>query len=91
MKWNEIRQQYPNQWLVIEAYEAETSSKLEREINQIGVVEQCPDGSAAFDRYRELHNQYPQREFYFVHTSREELDIKERTWIGVRRGYAVNS
>jgi len=91
MKWSEIRQQYPDQWLVVEAYEAETSSDLEREIKRIGVVEQCSDGSAAFARYRELHSQYPQREFYFVHTSREELDIKERTWIGVRRGHAVNS
>jgi hypothetical protein len=25
-----------------------------------------------------LHRTYPQREFYFVHTSREALDIHER-------------
>ncbi len=36
-------------------------------------------------RYRELHQQYPIREFYFVHTDRSELDIYERQWIGIRR------
>ncbi len=34
--------------------------------------------------YRRLHGCYPQRELYFVHTSREELDIEERRWLGIR-------
>jgi hypothetical protein len=28
--------------------------------------------------YRQLHAQHPEREFYFVNTSREELNIRER-------------
>lgn len=91
MKWSEIRQHYPNQWLVIEAFEAETGSKQQRHIKRMGVVEQCEDGASALARYREWHNQYPQREFYFVHTSREKLNIKERTWIGIRSSHAVSS
>ena len=27
-------------------------------------------------RYRLLHQQYPEREFYFIHTSRDSLDIQ---------------
>jgi hypothetical protein len=48
-------------------------------------VEVCPDGKAAMQRYRRLHRQYPDRELYFVHTSRPELDIIERQWLGIRR------
>jgi hypothetical protein len=40
------------------------------------------------DSYRRLHQQYPSREFYFVHTSREELDIREQQWLGIRRSHA---
>ena len=55
-----------------------------RQLEQIAVVETCTDGAAALQRYRQLHLQYPQRELYFVHTGREELDIRERQWLGIR-------
>ena len=90
MRWAEIRQQYPDQWLVIDALEAHTEGE-HRKLDQMTVVEVCPDGAAAYRRYRELHREHPQREFYFVHTAREELDIRERQWLGLRRNYAVNS
>jgi len=35
-------------------------------------------------QYRRLHQQYPIREFYFVNTGRETLDIRERKWLGIR-------
>ena len=47
------------------------------------------DGSAAMQGYRQLHRQYPSREFYFVHTSRENLDIRQRHWIGIRSEHAA--
>jgi hypothetical protein len=37
-----------------------------------------------------LHQQYPEREFYFVHTDREDLDIRERHWLGIRRDNAFD-
>ena len=40
--------------------------------------------------YRRLHQQHPEREFYFVHTSREDLDIHETRWVGLWRGNAVS-
>lgn len=88
MQWNEIRQAYPDQWLIIEALEAETVGN-QRQLNRIAVVETCANGEAAFQSYRRLHQQYPVREFYFVHTSREKLEIKERYWIGVRSSHAT--
>ena len=89
MRWAEIREQYPNQWLIVDALEAHTEGDR-RKLDQMTVVEVCSDGAAALSRYQELHRQHPQREFYFVHTAREELDIRERYWLGLRRRYATH-
>ena len=89
MRWGEVRKQYPDQWLVIDALEAHTEGDR-RKLDQITVVETCPDGAEAFQRYRELHLQHPLREVYFVHTAREALDIRDRHWWGLRRSYAAN-
>jgi hypothetical protein len=85
MLWAEIKKAYPNQWLVVEALEAHTTPDQQRHLERLAVIESCPDGSTAMQRYRWLHQEYPTREFYFVHTSRQELDIRERVWIGIRR------
>lgn len=83
MRWPDIRKTYPDQWLVIEALEAHTEDG-ERILDRLMVIETCPDGAAAFQSYRRLHQEYPQREFYFVSTRRETLTIHERQWLGVR-------
>ncbi|MEK7325732.1 MAG: hypothetical protein AAB217_10805 [Chloroflexota bacterium] len=89
MLWLEIRKAYPNHWLIVEALEARTTSNNRRELSHLAVIESCSDAKAAMQRYRLLHQQYPQREFYFVHTSRAELDIRERHWAGIRRTHAI--
>ncbi|MCX6046397.1 MAG: hypothetical protein NT075_14925 [Chloroflexi bacterium] len=87
MLWSEIRTIFPSQWLVVEALEAHTTPDWKRALDQLAIIEPCSDGNAAMQRYRQLHQQFPQREFYFVHTGREELDIRVRQWLGVRTGY----
>ncbi len=89
MLWDEIRKVYPNQWMVIEALEAHTTPDHQRHLDRLAVIEPCTDGSAAFDRYRRYHQMFPEREFYFVHTSREVLDIREQQWVGIRNSYAA--
>jgi len=89
MFWAEIRKAYPEQWLVVEALRAHTTPEQKRQLEQLAVIETCPDGSAAMRKYRDLHQLYPTREFYFVHTHREALDIRVRKWLGVRPGYGV--
>jgi len=89
MNWAEIRVMYPDEWLVVEALEAQTTPDQQRVLERIAVVERCGSGSAAFERYRQLHQQYPNRELYYVHTSREQLDIREVLWLGVRRSHAA--
>jgi hypothetical protein len=71
--------------------EAHTTPDKRRHLDCLAIFETCPDGSVALQRYRHLHQQYPLREFYFVHTSHAELEIHERVWLGVRRSHAANA
>jgi hypothetical protein len=89
MNWFEIRKAYPNEWLIIEALQAHTAFDNQRQLDKIAVIERCVDGNNAMQSYRRLHQQHPDREYYFVHTSREELDIRERQWLGIRRSHAA--
>lgn len=47
MQWSDIRNAYPNEWLIIEALQAHTSSTYQRLLDKIAVVERCVDGTAA--------------------------------------------
>ena len=89
MNWEEIRTTYPDEWLIVEALEAKTTPDQQRVLERMAVVERCTNGEAAFERYRQLHRQFPNREYYYVHTSREHLDIREVQWMGIRRSHAA--
>jgi hypothetical protein len=88
MRWPDVRNAYPNRWLVIEALEAH-SSESQRILDRIAVIETCSDGTAALRCYNQLHRQYPQREFYFVHTSRDTLEILESRSVSTWRSHAL--
>ena len=87
MDWDEIKQAYPDQWIVIEAMEAHSDGGL-RVLDRVAVIATCPDGESAVDAYRKLHDEFPEREFYFIHTSRATLQIEERLWVGIRSIHA---
>jgi hypothetical protein len=75
MHWTDVKAIYPDQWLIIEAIEARSVGDR-RIVERLAVIETCRDGSEALNSYRILHRQCSQKEFYFVHTSRPELDLR---------------
>ena len=83
MRWSEVRGQFADRWLVVEALSAR-SVPGHREIEDMSVLEAFGDSADALRRYLALHRMAPEREIYVVHTSRERLDIEERIWTGVR-------
>lgn len=84
MKWQDIRGQYPHQWLLVEAIAAR-SQRGRRILDDLTVVDRFRDGESAMRSYLELHRRAPERELYVLHTDREHLDIKEQTWLGLRQ------
>ena len=83
MQWQEIRQHYPQQWLLVEAIKAHSKAS-QRILEQLAVVSAFPDSTTALKYYQQLHREAPERELYVFHTSRETLDIEERYWLGIR-------
>lgn len=83
MKWQEIRRQYPQQWLLVEAIQAH-SEGYKRILDEIAVVDTFSDSVSAMNNYSQLHRKAPERELYVFHTSRKTIDITERRWLGIR-------
>ncbi len=83
MQWQEIRNCYPNRWLLLEAVVAHSEAE-KRVVDELAIVDVFSDSASALRRYRDLHHESPTREFYVLHTSRETLDVTERKWLGVR-------
>jgi hypothetical protein len=83
MIWSEVRKKFPDEWLLIEALQAHTEEN-KRILDMIAVMGKYEDFASAMVLYKEIHHSQPQREMYIVHTRREELDITERRWLGIR-------
>jgi hypothetical protein len=83
MTWTDIRRHYPHQWLLVEAVLAHSKAG-KRHLDQLAVVDAFSDGETAFRAYLRFHRDAPAREFYVVHSDREELEIIERASLGLR-------
>lgn len=83
MKWEDVRKQYLEQWVVFEALSAHTDHDI-RHIDDLAVIDCFSEARDAMKRQHELHKRSPEREYYFFHTSRDSLDIMERPWTGIR-------
>ena len=78
MEWQDIRTQYPDSWLLIEAINAHTTSEQKRIIDRLAVIDQFDDFYVAMDSYKQLHREKPSKEIDVVHTDSVEINIKEQ-------------
>ena len=83
MTYPEIRQAHPNIWLLLEASKAHTQDEY-RILEDLAVLNVFETSFDALKAYRELHHVHPNRELYVVHSSKPEIIIKERVWLGIR-------
>ena len=83
MNWQQIRMNYPHQWLVVEAIEAYSHQNM-RVLNELAVLSAYQNSHEAMQTYLNLHRQMPGREFYVLHTDKETLEITESRWLGIR-------
>lgn len=85
MKWEEVCQAFPGQWVLIEAVQAYTNEKSERILEEVAPLKKFSNSPDAMKAYQDLHRGNPTRELYVLHTNREDLHIIEKKWVGVRR------
>lgn len=85
MKWEEVCQAFPDQWVLIEAIQAYTNDESERILEEVAPLKKFSKSPEAMRAYQELHRENPSRELYVLHTNRRNLNIIEKKWVGVRR------
>lgn len=82
MRWEEVREQFPDEWVVCEALKSRSEDGYWL-IDEVALIDRFDDSTVAMKRYYELHREQPYREYGFFHTSREKLKLREK-WAGVR-------
>ncbi|WP_339318067.1 hypothetical protein [Paenibacillus sp. FSL R10-2734] len=82
MRWDEVQERFPNEWVVLEATKA-YSKEGQRFIEEMSVIDSYEDSTKALKRYSQLHQDDPYREYCFFHTSRPEVVARER-YVGIR-------
>jgi hypothetical protein len=83
MQWSELRQQYPGQWLLVEAIEVHIDGD-QRILDDLSVLQPFRDINSAINRYQAVRRKSPFRELYVVHTDREVLQISEAHLLNLR-------
>ncbi|MBP3041034.1 hypothetical protein J9303_16330 [Bacillaceae bacterium Marseille-Q3522] len=85
MKWEDVRQAFPKQWVLIEAIQAYTNDESERILKEVAPLKKFSNSIDAMKAYQEIHRANPSRELYVLHTNRKNPNIIEKKWVGVRR------
>ena len=83
MTWQEIREQFPNQWVLVEALNSSSQNGYWL-LEKMAVLNSFNDGELALDDYEKIHHQHPSRDLAVLHTSRLKSKIAETHWLGVR-------
>lgn len=84
MKWSEVREQYPERWVLVEALIAESSNNI-RNIYEMSVISDFENSTDAWKDYKELHFKNRMRELYIFHTSKDKIEVEEQNFTGIRR------
>lgn len=84
MKWEQIRQHYPEQWVLVEAISAYSENST-RYLEELSVISNFPESTTAWKEYKKLHLAESSHEYYIFHTDHETIEVEEQRFTGVRR------
>lgn len=80
MKWKGIRNQYPHQWLLLEAMDAHTESNR-RIVEQFSVLNSYINSHQAMKSYSQIHHESPDRELYVLNLNKTKWKFwKDNGW-----------
>lgn len=83
MKWVNIRDQFPNCWVLVEALSAHSISH-KRTIDEMSVISDYVNPKEAWATYKNLHFSDPTRELYVFYTGNEQIEVIEQPFTGIR-------
>ena len=76
MKWNEVRKQFPDKWLLFAAIESHVTKDEHRIVNELAPIHAYIDFYKAWDHYSALHTKEPAQRLYVYHTNNNKINIK---------------
>ena len=85
MKWQEAREQFPDQWLLFWAIDAVSTTDAHRAVNRLAPIEGYADFADAWQEYSKLHRRDRTQELYIYHTSNDKIVIEEIPGPSMRR------
>jgi hypothetical protein len=83
MKWSEVREHYPDQIVLVEALETFSENRV-RTVEDMAILSDFRDDMAAWQEYKKLHKENPEKELYIFHTSKEKAQVIEQFFVGIR-------
>ncbi|WCF10619.1 hypothetical protein NDS46_12570 [Paenibacillus thiaminolyticus] len=83
MKWVNIRDVYPERWVLVEALAAH-SNNHKRTIEEMSVICEYDNPKHAWASYKKLHLSEPTRELYVFYTGNECIEVIEQPFTGIR-------
>lgn len=83
MKWHQIRDKYPNCWVLVEALSV-ISKNHKRLIEEMSVWLDSTETKDAWNAYKEHHLANPECELYLFHASHDSVEVLEQSFNGIR-------
>jgi len=76
VKWEQVREQYLEQWVLVEAISTYSKNSI-RYLKELSVIANFPESTSAWKEYKKLHLAEPAREYYIFHTDHKTIVVKE--------------
>ncbi|WP_373233412.1 hypothetical protein [Cohnella sp.] len=83
MQWSEICEKYPNQIVLVEALKTSSKDKI-RTVEEMSIVSGFYDSMEAWQEYKKIHKDKPEKEIYIFHTSKKKAEVIEQFFVGIR-------
>ena len=85
MKWQQVREQFPDQWLLFADVDSYITDDKRRIIRELAPIQAYDGFYDALAHHHKLHKKNPQQRYYVYHTSNDEIHIKLQLAPSVRR------
>jgi hypothetical protein len=83
MKWSHVCSQYPDQIVLVEALKTSSKNKI-LTIEEMSILSEFHDSMDAWQEYKKIHREKPEKEIYIFHTSKEKAEVVEQYFVGIR-------
>lgn len=75
MRWEEVREQFPNEWVVCEALQSRSEDGYYF-IDEVAVIDRFDDSKVAMKRYYELHRELVVKSFLLLNGFQLQMNRK---------------